>query len=181
MQHILSSVDQFYPDLAGQIHRIVNAEKVDEFRTVQGSLFTIGTHINSESVGVFDEIPTKNYDELLTNIRWINSKETLEEIEKVVSDYYPMIVDDADDIRDVVRGLIKEICQSHLNNVVFGLKEKKNTLFRSVPNKVLQAIAITLLKSKDEFLNKVAIDIERGIMLYTLLIAGVLMKSVTGW
>jgi DNA-directed RNA polymerase subunit M/transcription elongation factor TFIIS len=178
MQQILRSVDEYYPDIAPQIHRIQNSEKVDNFKTIQGSLFTIGSHINSESKDIFEEIPTKNYDELLTNIRWINSEETLFEIEKVVNDYYPLIVEDAKDIRGIVVLLIKEICQSHVNNIVFKAKENA---FKGFPNKVLKHISLQLLKVQDEHLTKIANDIERGVMLYTLLIAGVLIKNVSGW
>lgn len=178
MQHILKSVDEFYPDIAPQIHRIANSERVDDFKTIQGSLFTIGSHINSESQDIFDEIPTRNYDELLTNIRWINSDKTLTEIEKVVNEYYPMIVEDALEIRGIVVSLIKEICQSHVNNIVFKAKEG---VFKNFPTKVLKCISSQLLKVQDEHLTKIATDIERGVMLYTLLIAGVLMKNVSGW
>ncbi len=178
MQSIIQSVDKYYPDIANHVHRIANSEKVDDFKMIQGALFSIGSHINSENKDVFDEIPTKNYDELLTNIRWINSDQTLTEIESVVNEYYPMIVEDAKNIREIVILLIKEICQSHVNNVIFKAKQ---TVFKPLPVHILKDISTELLKVQDKHLSNIAKDIERGIMLYTLLIAGVLMKNVTGW
>lgn len=181
MESLIASVDNYYPSLSSHVTRISNS-KLEPFRMIQGSLFAIGSYINSGGEGVFDDdIPTKNYDEILTNIRWINTKTTLEEIDNVVREYYPMLVDEAKDVRKVIIDLIVEICEVYINNLIFKLRSLNTSVFKRVPVSVLKVVVKEVIRSKRDFLISVASEIERGIMLYTLLIAGVLIKNVTGW
>lgn len=185
MDLVLETVNRHYPDVAPQITRIANS-KMDEFRIVQGSIFTIGTHVNVDDDTIIDDMPTRNYDELLTNIRWISSQETLMSIEKVVSDNYPMIVEDAQVIRTSVKDLIKEIFDAYINNKVFALNSNhsthsKQSYIDKLNVDVLKKIAYYTILLHNPVIDDIVNQIERGILLYTLLIAGVLMKNVTGW
>lgn len=177
MDDILSSVNKYYPQLSGQINRISNS-KLDNFRTIQGSLFTIGTHLNSDTDNVFDMIPTKNYDEILTNIKWIQTKQTLNNVFDVVAEHYPDIIDEGRSIRKVVLKIITDILCAYANNVIFSLR---NTTFKQLPPKAMKKIAILSRDAQYEKFNKIAIEIEKGILLYTLIIAGTMIKNVNGW
>lgn len=186
MDSMLESVNRFYPNVAPQVTKIINS-KMGDFKTVQCAFFTIGTHINVDDISTQEEMPTRNYDELLTNIRLISTRDTLLSIEKIVSDNYPAIVCDAQSIRNNVKIQIKEIFDAYLNNVVFSLRKTNQSkthfdkLKGGTGTDVLKMISGYVNDEYSGYVDKMVDDIERGIFLYTLLIAGILMKNVSGW
>lgn len=183
MTDLFSSIKQSYPSSSDTIARILSS-KGSRFQKIRSALLTVG-YVKRDNLKGEDssrsnpiEVPTYNYDELLTNINVSNLHEYLEDTIKEANIEYGDLMYQAITIRTSVTNILTQTIRANLYNRMYKLK---SSVFKVFPEQVVRTISACVIGVSSSKIKKISIDIERGILLYTILISPTITKTVVGW
>ena len=151
------------------VQRLSQDEKT--FLSIQKAMVLVGSYINDpKSVEDIDsifnlKIDGKNFDELLTNIRWVSKEKGMEfmfGLDKLCNNIFELLYDTSGDSTYTIRENTQRIFYDIL--VKYG---KQYATDARAPSDEEHLPGVNL--PEDELMRKIATDIEMSVMMYTIL------------